>query len=242
MATPKRPPLSPNPDTAGLGGIPGLGNVSPDLLSELKSEVAGEATPLLKWITSHIKAIFGAFIALVVIIVGYGIWQWQTEKNQREAQIQLGRVLVAADPAARVSGLETFLAQAPDELKPGINLEIAVSAIAGNNPARAAEAYKAVRTASPDSTTGMMAALNEAALLLQMNKADEAVSVLDSLEGKVPDFMKRGLHERKAFALEQAGRPADALPLYEALRDSGAAAGADFILYKINTIKAGLGK
>ena len=239
MVTPQRPQTSPVPNPAGNGGIPGLGNATPDFLGELKTEVAAsEAAPLLSWIAKHIKAIIAFFIILVLLIIGYGIWQWQSERNQREAQLQFGRILISDDLATRISGLEAFLPQAPKDLKNGVYLEIAVSAVAVNDLKKAADAYKQVRLDTPDSAAGLMAAMNEASLLLQLNKADEAVTILDTLEKNVPDFLKVSLQERKAFALEQAGRYAEALPIYEAMLNSRTDTGTDFIRFKISELKS----
>jgi predicted Zn-dependent protease len=127
-------------------------------------------------------------------------------------------------------------------MKQGIQLEIAMTALAANDQNKAAQAYGAVRRSLPDSAMGIAAAMNEASLLLQLDKAADAVTVLAEIEEFIPELMKTQFDERKAFALEQAGRLADALAMYETLAGKSVNSDNDFFRYKVNVLKGKLGK
>ena len=229
-------------DTSSLGGIPGLGGGAPNIFTQLETEAqAGEAAPVLLWIGKNRKTIVTIFVVIIAVIIGYGVWQWQQERATAEAHMALGRILVIDNPAERIKGLEKHLGEAPANLRPGIQMEIAMAAVAAQDFGKAAAAYRAVREALPKSASGILAGLSETALLLQQNKATEAIAVLESMKD-IPDFLKNTFAERKAFALEQAGRLEEALAAYEVMLRNTNAPENDYIQYKLNLLKTKLNK
>ena len=82
------------------------------LMGEIQSEVAVEATPLLSFVLRNSRIIVACIVLLVLVIVGVGGWQWHQGRVEREAHLELGRILVAAclqDLLHPLSGQEAAL-------------------------------------------------------------------------------------------------------------------------------------
>ena len=122
-----------------MGGI----NI-PKFSAEIQSEVSPEAAPLWNFVTTHIRAISAAIIAIVVIITVIAGWQWYREKQLAAAKAELGRVVTIQDPAKRLSSLESFIANAPSKLKLSALLEIAATSLAVENWDKALNAYQQI--------------------------------------------------------------------------------------------------
>ena len=129
------------------------------LMGEIQSEVAVEATPLLSFVLRNSRIIVTCIVLLVLVIAGVGGWQWHQTRVEREAHLELGRILVSTQGPDRIAALETFLPAAPSAMKSGVQLEIATTALGLEQYGKAAEAYAAVAAADPKGSIGMMAAI-----------------------------------------------------------------------------------
>ena len=188
-----------------------------NILGDIKSEVAGEAAPLLSFVVTHIKIIVAAIVLLISAIVGYGTWQWKTEQADREAQIKLGRVLLTENPEARLNTLEAFLKEASANTQPGILAEIASLAAQTGNDVKAAEAYSRLYECDPKGSIGLSAAINYSELLQRLNKPAQALAMLQKIEYDVPESLKIFTQKQIAFALEASGNIKEAISHYETL-------------------------
>ena len=65
------------------------------LMGEIQSEVAVEATPLLSFVLRNSRIIVTCIVLLVLVIAGVGGWQWHQTRVEREAHLELGRILVS---------------------------------------------------------------------------------------------------------------------------------------------------
>ena len=237
MAATQRP--FPPQNSNGLGGIPGMSGVpgGSTLMGELKSEVAGEAAPLLTFVLKHIKLIVSIILLAIAVIIGYGVWQWHTDKTLREAHMELGRILVGSDNTAKIAALKSFAARAPESLRGGIMLEIATAAMQNDDLQTAADAYGQVFQADPQGAMGLVAALNQADLLLQLNKPQEALTTLNAVQA--PEYMKSTIQAQQALALEVAGQISAAITKYEALLSMATQEqDINFYRHKIAALKA----
>ncbi len=99
------------------------------LMGEIQSEVAVEATPLLSFVLRNSRIIVTCIVLLVLVIAGVGGWQWHQTRVEREAHLELGRILVSTQGPERIAALETFLPAAPSAMKSGVQLEIATTAL-----------------------------------------------------------------------------------------------------------------
>ena len=205
------------------------------LMGEIQSEVAVEATPLLSFVLRNSRIIVTCIVLLVLVIAGVGGWQWYQTRVEREAHLELGRILVSTQGPERIAALETFLPAAPSAMKSGVQLEIATTALGLEQYGKAAAAYAAVAAADPKGSIGMMAAINQADLLQRQGKYAEALAVFDSLEKSAPESLRPG----QAMSAELAGKLDRALAAYESIATSlGDAANNGYFQAKIAELKA----
>ncbi len=218
---------------------------TPDILGEIKSEVAGEATPLLNFVVTHIKAIVAIIVLLIAVIAGYGTWQWKKEQTAREAQLQLGRVLLMEDPKARLSSLENLLKDAPASSRLGILAEIASLAAQSDAIAKAADAYSRLYEQDPKGSIGLFAAINAADLFLRLHQPAQALAILQKIEPEVPEALKISIQMEIASALERSGNIKGAIARYEAIskHESVVAneSASDYCRFKIAMLEKELG-
>ncbi|WP_308771071.1 tetratricopeptide repeat protein [uncultured Bilophila sp.] len=209
------------------------------LMGEIQSEVAVEATPLLSFVLRNSRIIVACIVLLVLVIVGVGGWQWHQGRVEREAHLELGRILVSTQGPDRIAALETFLLTAPSDMKPGVQLEIATAALGLEQYGKAADAYAAVAAADPKGPIGTMAAINQADLLQRQGKYAEALAVFDSLEKGAPESLRPAILEGQAMSAELAGKLDRALAAYESIAASlGDAANNGYFQAKIAELKA----
>ena len=181
------------------------------LMGEIQSEVAVEATPLLSFVLRNSRIIVTCIVLLVLVIAGVGGWQWHQTRVEREAHLELGRILVSAQGPERIAALETFLPAAPSAMKSGVQLEIATTALGLELYGKAAEAYAAVAAADPKGSIGMMAAINQLpatfkeVILLHyyqgMNIA-EIAQMLELPEGTISSRLSRGRKKLESILLK----------------------------------------
>ena len=213
------------------------------LMGEIQSEVAVEATPLLRFVLENSRVIVSVVVVLVLAIVGVGGWQWYQSRVEREAHLELGRILVSTQGEARIAALESFLPKTSGALKTGVELEIATSSLALENLPRAAQAYASIAAADPKGPMGLMAALNQADILQRMGKDAEALAVFDALEKSAPEMLRPAVLEGQATAAEQAGKLDRALAAYEAIAAAvGESGEAGYVQAKIAELKARIAK
>ena len=205
------------------------------LMGEIQSEVAVEATPLLSFVLRNSRIIVTCIVLLVLVIAGVGGWQWYQTRVEREAHLELGRILVSTQGPDRIAALETFLPAAPSAMKSGVQLEIATTALGLEQYGKAADAYAAVAAADPKGSIGMMAAINQADLLQRQGK----YAVFDSLEKSAPESLRPAILEGQAMSAELAGKLDRALAAYESIATSlGDAANNGYFQAKIAELKA----
>lgn len=242
MSDPFNPAASFRPGQPGHPLRPGQ-QPEGGLIGEIQSEVSVEAAPLLTFVLTHIKVIVSVILLFVIGIVGFGIYQWQTGRTLQDARIELGRILISPEGPARVAALEAFLTKVPASLHNGVLLELASSAVASGDLAKAASAYGQLHAADPKGALGLVSALNQADLLQRAGQLDKAIALLEPLEASAPDTFRTTVREELASLAEQAGQPDKALQLYEKLLTpaSGALPGGPESAYykaRVNALKA----
>ena len=180
------------------------------------------------------RIIVTCIVLLVLVIAGVGGWQWYQTRVEREAHLELGRILVSTQGPDRIAALETFLPAAPSAMKSGVQLEIATTALGLEQYGKAA-----VASADPKGSIGMMAAINQADLLQRQGKYAEALAVFDSLEKSAPESLRPAILEGQAMSAELAGKLDRALAAYESIATSlGDAANNGYFQAKIAELKA----
>ena len=210
------------------------------LMGELQSEVSVEATPLLRFVLTHIRLLVGGVIVLILVIAAVGGWRWHESSVQREAEIALGRIRVNTSGEQRIAALEKIAAEIPANLRLGVQLDIAMTALGMEDLSRAAAAYGVLYAQDPKGPVGLMAALNQADILQRQGKPAEALTVLDSLEKNAPESMRSVIVEGQAISAEQSGDLRRALAGYESLAVAAGDENAGYVQAKIAELKARL--
>ena len=207
-------------------------------MGELQSEVSVEATPLLRFVLRHIRILVGAVIVLILAIVVLGGWRWYEASVQRDAEIALGHIRVSTSGAERIAALEKISADIPANMRLGLQLDIAVTALGMEDLPRAAAAFGALYAQDPRGPVGLMAALNQADILQRQGKPAEALAVLDSLEKNAPESMRSVILEGQAVSAEQSGDLNRALTDYEALVKAAGNDDMGYLQAKIAELRA----
>ncbi len=208
------------------------------LMGELQSEVSVEATPLLRFVLAHIRLLVGGVVVLVLAIAAVGGWRWYENSVQREAEIALGHIRVSTSGEERIAALEKIAADIPENLRLGLQLDIAITALGMEDLPRAAAAYGALYAQDPKGPVGLMAALNQADILQRQGKPAEALAVLDALEKNAPQSMRSVILEGQAISAEQSGDLNRALGDYEALVKAAGGDNLGYMQAKIAELRA----
>lgn len=184
----------------------------------LQGEVAGEAAPLLRFMLDNARHIAVGLGALVLAAGAGAGYRWWTEEKTREAQAELGMIVVSRTGAARVQALETFLAKAPSGVRNAVLLDLAAAAMEQKDHDKAAAAWE--RLAAVGGATGVAARMGRAQALSQAGKDGEALAVLEELERSVSEISRNAVRGQLAVTAERAGRLDRAVAAYELLMDA----------------------
>lgn len=160
-------------------------NKEATLLDSIQSEVSREASPMLDFLVRHARKIFVALLALITVIVVFGVWSYLNAGKQREAEEALGRILILPDDPAKLEALTGFAGGAAPELKTAALLALAQSATLQQQPEIAAGAWAQISQLA-DPATRLVAEVGQAGALSAQGKNAEALSLLESLLPTVP--------------------------------------------------------
>ncbi|WP_458400505.1 YfgM family protein [Mailhella sp.] len=199
-----------------MGGDPVMGGVNiPQFTKDMQAEISPEAAPLWNFVTNHAPKIAAGVVSLVVIILAIAGWQWYVEKELREAQGQLGRVISIQDASRRAAELEKFIGKAPSELVNSATLELATTAMELEDYAKAAASYEKVANAEQGEPLGFSARMGQAQALMHAGKYAEARAIFEAVVLDSPANIKASLHLQSAEAAEAAGDKAGAVASLE---------------------------
>ena len=88
------------------------------LMGEIQSEVAVEATPLLSFVLRNSRIIVTCIVLLVLVIAGVGGWQWHQTRVEREAHLELGRILAGPGTHRRAGNIPARCSQRHEVRRP----------------------------------------------------------------------------------------------------------------------------
>ncbi|MGE9984439.1 tetratricopeptide repeat protein [Desulfovibrio sp. SGI.169] len=161
------------------------GEASP-LLRDLQAEVAAESAPLLQFMLRHAGLIAGVALLFLVLLAGTGLWRWYSNGKNEDARRELARISMGAQGAERVKALAALADSAPSDMRLSVLLTLAQSALESGDAAAAADAYAKAARLDADGALGLAAALGEAGSLLRAGKNAEALTLLQSLDSRLP--------------------------------------------------------
>ncbi len=197
------------------------------LLNEIQTEVSKEAEPFLQFLTTHALKIMMVLALLVVIVIGYGAYNWHHTSTLEEAQAQLGSIMLEKKGDERLTALEDFLKTAPKQLEITTLLNIADSSMQDSSYEKAAQAYGRIVALEKDSALALLSGLNQGQALMLAGKAKEALPILEQLANTVPTEQKLLIQESVVEAALQSNDIAKAKATLEAMANTAEGVNAD---------------
>jgi predicted negative regulator of RcsB-dependent stress response len=178
-------------------------------------------------------------VAVVVLVAagGYALFGVYQKSQVEKAENELGTITITKTGAERLAALETLAKSAPAGARDGIYLEMAKTAQALGDFAKAATAWETVSQHAP---AGMktVAGLGYASALSQSGQNDKAVAVLEGLLASAPKPFTMTVDRQLAATAEAAGAWSKALAAYERMKAEGNVQNAGFIDARIADLKA----
>lgn len=208
-------------------------NAPADILKTIEQEMDSDIHPILKMILDNIKIIgltVGGVVAAVAVYSGVTAYQ---ESRHEKAVSEMGQILILQDKSAKVERLQSFAQQAPEDLRPAIQLELARIFMDQGEYEKAATAWHVV---GEQEGMRVLAGLGEAKALIFKGDFAGAVTILSTIKKDAGQDFLPAVSANLAFAAEKAGQTDLAIAEYESLRsqDSGNEA---FLDYKIGRLK-----
>jgi predicted negative regulator of RcsB-dependent stress response len=206
-------------------------------LEQIKKAVPDTSQRLFDFLVQNMKPIaIGCGIIILAAGAYSGFKYWRAAQLAKAADA-MGVVLIErADPAARVTGLEEFLKDAPSGLKATGQLELATAAMLAKQYDKAASAWAELE-GSPSPDLRVVAGIGHAKCLLLTGKAQEAQALLEGLKAKAPAAYAEAITRQIAVAAEAAGNTPAAAAAYEELAGKAEGSGKPFFVFKANQLK-----
>lgn len=162
---------------------------TPSVLSTLQSEVAAEASPMLRFLVRHARVIVIGILLFIAAIIGYWIHSWQAGKQSAADARELGAILAVSDAGQRLSKLEAYLAGSSRPLEATAWFAVMEGARQLQDYPRVHDAWKAIGSLDP--SLKVPAGMGMASALAAQNKYKEALAALDGVSS--------GLNQTDAF-------------------------------------------
>jgi len=206
-------------------------------LEQIKKAVPDTSQRLYEFLVTNLKPIAVGCGASILAAGAYSGFKYWRANQLAKAADAMGIVLIErADPAARVTGLEEFLKDAPSGLKATGQLELATAAMLAKQYDKAASAWAELEN-SPSPDMKIVAGIGRAKCLLLTGKAQEALTFLEGLKAKAPESYAEAITRQSAVAAEAAGNTQTASAAYEELAGKAEGAGKPFYVFKANQLK-----
>ncbi len=207
-----------------------------DQVKRIETEIGAESRQLFEKIMEQwrtIAAIAGAIVVMVAAYSGYGAYQ---EHRLTKAEHALEQAMLENQGTQRLAALEGLRDALPSSLLPRYWLEMAKAAQEQQDWTRALEFWARLAQEGPDNWS-VLARLGQAASMLRLGQAREALDVLELLSVQAPESMHSVVLLQLAEAAEQAEDWERALAAYEQLKTSEDSPQAGFVEYKTSRIR-----
>ena len=189
----------------------------------------------VKWIKRNRRLIEIGVLAAIVLGAGYATWDWYSMKQKEKASAELMAAVANALGVVEEKSSET---EAKPQTSNDDDKRFEIRPRFESYQAMQQEALRTYRVAVDGQGTsgiGTLAKLGEAGVLLDSQKYDEAIELLQQVLGsalsKVDDFIKMAAKERLAMAYEGKGDGAQADSTYAELANSSIKSYKDLGLY-----------
>ena len=208
---------------------------NPSLLGTIQGEVSAEASPFLQFLIDKARLIAAAVVLFIVAIVGYGFYSSSQKSAKAEQELEFGRLVTGKTGAGRIAALEEYIKTAPAELRGAAWFAIAEAAQQEKDWAKSYAAWEQV--AKLDDSIRVTATLAMAQALVEQNKENEALDLLDSISGKLGPYDMINVHGRIAVLAENMGKYDRAIAACEAIIANPEAGDNSFWTQKIAVLR-----
>lgn len=212
--------------------------------SQPAENTASQITPppaagWVKVVTDNVRIIGLVLAAIIIIAALYSGYSYYKNRTLRNAQQTVDQIMSNQQGQARISALEDFLPQAPDEMQTALYLQLARLCLQEEDFDRADVHWEHIQENTQDRDMQVVAAMGRATALSGLDKPSEALALLHKTADQAPKRYQRTLNLKIAATAEQAGDWEQALQAYQDVADM-AALGAqrdEFIEHKIRLLK-----
>jgi predicted negative regulator of RcsB-dependent stress response len=206
------------------------------IIQEIEEEVDETIHPFLEKILNNLKPI-GLTIAAIVLGAGlYSGYDFYQQSQQEKAANELGNLLAIKDNKARAEKLEVFLTGAPDNLKIGVQLELARTYMDSKDYDKAAQVFARLAGVEDDSLKPV-AILGQVKALEFSKQYAQALEILEKNKQDFPGEYNEQVTQRVAFLAEKVEDWTKALAAYEELKAGAEGGETKFFDYKIQVLK-----
>lgn len=208
---------------------------NPSLFGTIQGEVSAEASPFLQFLIDKARLIAIALVLFVAAIVGYGFYSSGQKSAKTEQEMEFGRLVTGKSGTERIAALEEYLKTAPAALHGAAWFAIAEAAHQEKDWAKAGAAWEQV--AKLDDSIRVTATLARAQALVELDRENEAMEVLESISGKLGPYDVVNVNSRIAILAENMGNYDRAIAACEAIVSAPEAGDTSFWMQKIASLR-----
>lgn len=203
---------------------------------QLESEVGTQSHPLYDKLVKYWPYIAGIVALIVVSAAGYGGYGAYQERRLASGEQALDQAVQAGSAEQRLTNLESVRTSLPKPLMPRYHLETAQAAQDMEDWSRALASWEKL-SGSGLPAWEPVSSLGQATALLHLNRAEEALALLEALRGDAVEEYQPLVLTRLAVAAEAAGEWERALAAYEELKSLENSQQGEFLDFKASQLR-----
>ncbi|OEU70484.1 MAG: hypothetical protein BA863_00875 [Desulfovibrio sp. S3730MH75] len=186
-----------------------------DILDQVQEAAPESIHPLLDFLIKNGKMIVIGIVAILVIAAGASGYQYTQEQKKLKAQSELGAILIKYSGTKKAEELATFLATAPAEMKPAVELALAKAWMDDSKFMKAEAVWAEI--AKGNDAMAPVASIGQAKCLILADKPEEAVKILTALKNTSGDTFGSTIDRLLAQAADKSGNTQLAIQAYQGL-------------------------
>jgi hypothetical protein len=210
------------------------------LTEALLGNVPEQLHPGLRWLLDNLRTVGLAVAVILAVAAGAAVVQHVRASTLENAQAELGRILLSADPASRAAALAKLEADAPADLLSAVRLGLAEALTAAGDFATAEAVLDKLSKDTPPTLTTPVA-MAKAAALSRRGEHAAALAALLAAKSAAPAAYALPLARQAAAEAMQAGDVAAeraALAEVKSLDPEHSGAFVDYLLHRLDQAPA----
>ncbi|MEW5774197.1 MAG: hypothetical protein AB1916_11815 [Thermodesulfobacteriota bacterium] len=210
----------------------------------LLENVPEQLHPGLRWLLDNLRTVGLAVGAVLAVAAVVAVVQHVRASNLENAQVELGRILLSPDPAARAAALEKLEADAPAAVLPAVRIGLAESLTAAGEFAKAEAVLDKLTTDSPASLATPVAMAKAAALSRRGDHSAALATILAAKQGAPEAYALPLARQAASEALLAGDIPAQRAALAEvkSLDPERSSSFVDYLLHRLDQAPAAAAK